>query len=57
MKYFESVLVALIVCAALCYLQRIFFPKKKAESDCGCGSVDCQVAKPKIVPQSDRSGQ
>jgi hypothetical protein len=57
MKYFESVLVALIICAALCSLHRIFCPKKKAESDCGCGSVDCQVAKPKIMPKSDRSGQ
>jgi len=51
MKYFETILVGLMLLAAVFYLHRTFFPKKKNDSNCGCGTSDCQVPKPRVTPK------
>lgn len=48
MKYFEIILVGLILSVAVYYLHKTFFPKKKGGPSCGCGTTDCKVPKPKI---------
>lgn len=48
MKYFEIILVGLILMGAVFYLYRTFFPKEKGGPSCGCGTSDCKVPKAKI---------
>jgi hypothetical protein len=48
MKYFEIILVGLILLGAVFYLHRTFFPKKKGGPSCGCAASDCKVPKAKI---------
>ena len=51
MQYFEHLLVGLMLFAAVFYLYRSFLPKKANGSNCGCGTNDCQVAKPRVAPK------
>lgn len=47
MNVVDTVLVALIIIGATIFLCKVFMPKKDGKG-CGCGSVDCKVAKPKL---------